>query len=165
MIQIINCLEAQIPGFNRQPFTWDDFYALAEREKIEVVFWDFPDGIRGFYYRDHQDTAIGISRQLIDVGAQIIAWHEMGHHFLSHGNCFYLRDSTYLIRGKEHQARIFAALALCPTPILEQQGDELLAPWPLGFREFRWRVYQTWLNSHCRTSGLLPANYSREVLP
>ncbi len=146
MVQVINQLETQIPGFNHQPLTWDDFRDLTDQENILVAPWDFPPTIRGFYYRDEEGGAIGLNHTLTGPEKEIVAWHELGHHYLGHGNALLLETETYLMPGIEYRARVFSALALAPTPALEALGDEILAPWPLAFREFRWRVYQTWLD-------------------
>lgn len=55
-----------------------------------------------------------------------------------------LDTETYLMYNVKYSTRVFADLAVLPTPVLEREGDEALKEWPVGFREFRWRVYQNY---------------------
>lgn len=145
MYRQVLLLERRIPDFNLRTFSYDDFLFLCDQEGITVYPWPFPSPVKGFYldYRDRK--GIGFARDLQGPEKTLVAFQELGHHFLEHGNSFTLETETYLTWSLEYDARLFASLAVLPTPVLEREGDEALASWPADFREFRWRVYNNYL--------------------
>ena len=139
-------LEQQLPWFNRWPMTKDLFQEICEQENIAVYKWVFPPKVKGFYFKENDGAVIGINHTLKHPENTIVACRELGHHFLEHPNGFTLETETPdMIPTLEFQAKVFGALCLIPTPDLERDGDDALLPWPITFREFRWRVYQDYL--------------------
>ena len=138
-------LERRIPDFNHRAFSFDDFLSLCEQKDIAVNYWPFVPPVQGFYLDHAGRKSVGLARDLQYPEKTLIAFQELGHCILEHGNCFTLETYTYSTPSREYNARVFAVLAVLPTPILEREGDEALAIWPQDFREFRWRVYQNYL--------------------
>ena len=147
MYRQIKNLERRLPWFNREAVTNDLFQEICDKEGIDYYPYPFPASIKGFYFKSKYGPAIGINDRLSYPDREIISCRELGHHFLSHLNGFVLEaESPDLMPLFEYETKIFGALCLIPTPILELEKDEVLQEWPQEFREFRWSLYQKYLN-------------------
>lgn len=145
MYHQILVLERRIPDFNLRIFSYDAFLSLCDQESITVNTWPFMLPVKGFYLDCAGRKSIGLSQGLQEPEKTLVAFQELGHHFLEHGNSLTLDTETYRTLSCEFNARVFAALAILPTPVLERERDEAFKEWPQDFREFRMRVYQDYL--------------------
>lgn len=136
-------LEQKIPGFNRIPFDFSDFLKLCEQENIRFYFWNFPHPVKGIYL-NFEFPIIGLKETLKSPELELVAFQELGHYFLNHPNSFTIERNTFLLPKIEYQAKIFAALCLIPTPVLETEKDKILEPYPIEFRNFRLHIYQNY---------------------
>lgn len=143
-------LEKKINGFNRIPFDFSDFLNICEEENIRFYFWNFPHPIKGVYI-NLEFPMVGIKEGLKSPELEFVAFQELGHYFLNHPNSFTIERETFWLDKIEYQAKIFAALCLIPTPVLEIEKDEILEKYPVEFRNFRLQIYKSY-SKYCRYS-------------
>jgi Zn-dependent peptidase ImmA (M78 family) len=153
MYRQIFALEKKLHGFNKKPFLFGDFRSMCEQENIRFYFWDFPPEIKGVFFNDNFPV-IGLNAKLTSPEKEIVAFQELGHYYLEHPNSFSLERLTFLLPRIEYEAKIFAALCLIPTPVLEKEKDEALSKFPPEFRCFRIHVYKNFLLKHLRTMDI-----------
>jgi len=137
-------LEKKIKGFNRIPFDFSDFLNICEQEDIRFYFYPFPAPIKGVYI-NLEFPVIGLKEGLKSPELELVAFQELGHYFLGHPNSFTIERSTFWLDKIEYQAKIFSALCLIPTPVLETEKDNILEQYPVEFRNFRLQIYQNYL--------------------
>jgi Zn-dependent peptidase ImmA (M78 family) len=145
MYRQIFALEKQVPGFNRKSFRFADFRSICEEENIRFYLWNFPPEIKGIYI-NKGFPLIGLNEKLKSPEREIVAFQELGHFCLEHPNSFSIERDTFLLPKIEYEAKIFAALCLIPTPILEKEKDEALKTFPPDFREFRVTIHNSYLD-------------------
>ena len=113
---------------------------LAEREGIEVYFWQFNGGVRGIYWRPQGGAppAIFLDASLQEFPSLLrcVMAEELGHHFTTTGNClcrtyFNYRDRLSVSKA-EHRALRWAAKYLIPK-------DKFVMALQNGIRE-RWEL-------------------------
>ena len=151
MYRQIKNLERRLSWFNREAVTNDLFQEIIDKEGLDYYLYPFTDPIEGFYFKSKSGPAIGINDRLSYPDREIVSCRELGHHFLSHLNGFVLEaESPDLMPLFEYETKIFGALCLIPTPILEKEKDDALAEWPVEFRQFRWAVYQAYKGRICQ---------------
>lgn len=94
----------------RNPFT------LAKKLNIQVIYWDLPSEIRGFYQYEKRNRFIFINSNLSIEEQLVVCAHELGHALLhTQINTSYMRANTFLSINKvEREANRFAAELLIP---------------------------------------------------
>jgi len=150
MYHQILALEKQIPEFNQRPFDFSDFRYLCDKETIRFYFWSFPPEIKGVYI-NIDFPVIGLNETLKSPELEIVAFQELGHYYLGHPNSFTIERDTLLLPKIEYEAKVFSALCLVPTPILEKEKDNILVNFPLHFRKFRMEIYNAYLRKKVNT--------------
>lgn len=141
--EIIEKLEAVIPGYNVRALTLADFEALCVRDSI--VFFEHRMPARGWYFVRQDVPVIVINSRLSAGHRAFVGFHEYFHHrFHPGGHHHYtaigLKDRI------EREASTMAAVAVVPTPGLERdlrEGVSLEEKYdiPKYLAEFRIRVY------------------------
>jgi Zn-dependent peptidase ImmA (M78 family) len=111
--------------WNRRAFTEEDFRRIRRREQIELI--EYPlSGSLGFYVAGGGRRFIAIDSRLRGVRRLYVLLHELAHHFLhvppdvTAAHFFRLRPDT----KQEHEAEVFAAVALLPEPLLRRLLSE-----------------------------------------
>lgn len=145
MYRQIFALENQIPGFNKHCFDFSDFRNLCDKESVRFYHWDFPEEIKGVYLNINFPV-IGLNENLRQPEKEIVAFQELGHYYLGHPNSFSIERTTFFLPKIEYEAKIFAALCLIPTPVLEKEKDDILDDFPGEFRGFRTKIYSSYLS-------------------
>jgi len=115
-------LEKKINGFNRISFDFSDFLNICEQEDIRFYFYPFPAPIKGVYI-NLEFPVIGLKEGLKSPELELVAFQELGHYFLGHPNSFTIEKNTFWLDKIEYQAKVFSALCLIPTPVLETEKD------------------------------------------
>jgi Zn-dependent peptidase ImmA (M78 family) len=108
-------------GWNRRAFTEEDISRICRREKIELV--EYPlSGSPGSYMRVGGRSVIAVDSRLRGVRRLYVLLHELGHHLLhvppdaTVAYFFQLKPDS----KQEHEAEVFAAVALLPEPLLRR---------------------------------------------
>lgn len=122
MIFALAKLSAVIPDFNGRSLTENDFFALAERENITVVFDDMPS-LQGFCARTVVDKQtkdyIFLDCRLKGLDFLFTAFHEIDHYFL-HAPRGKTAVSFYsLARPAKEDDEADAGALLCIYPVSE----------------------------------------------
>jgi Zn-dependent peptidase ImmA (M78 family) len=131
-------------GWGRRVLTEEDFYRLCRREKIKVA--EVPLRVLGFYMLCKGKAFIVVDSRLQGVRRLYVSFHELAHYFLhvpAHATAahfFRLRPDT----KQEHEAEVFASVALLPEQRLARLLDTPENEWETGFTtnmvEFRLKV-------------------------
>lgn len=105
----------------RNPFT------LAKYLNIEIIYWDLPPDIKGFYQYEKRNRFIFINSSLSFEEQLIVCAHELGHAILhTKLNTPFMRANTlFSIDKVEVQANTFAAYLLIPDENLFDSYDRM----------------------------------------
>lgn len=136
-------------GWNERVFTEEAFTRICRRERIKVV--EYPlTASPGFYIVCRGRHFITVDSRLRGVRRLYVQLHELAHYFLhvpphaTAAHYFRLRPGT----KQEHEAEVFAAVALLPEPKLRRMLKVPAEEWEPGFTkeiiEFRLRVLETY---------------------
>lgn len=125
-------IQSIFPRFNEQPITNEDFWRVAEKEKIRVR--QMPLLVDGYYTKNRGRNYILINSNLSGTRWLHTALHEL-HHYLfdvpgtEAGYTFY-RNGEYIDR-REYKADAFALVGILPwTKLVEMTPADLTAsPW------------------------------------
>ncbi len=132
-------------GWNRRPFAEESVLRICRREKIELV--EYPlSGTPGSYMRVGGRAIITVDSRLRGLRRVYVLLHELAHHFLhvppdvTVAYFFRLRPDT----KQEHEAEVFASVALLPEPLLRrvlaEGGDFEAEGFAKDMVEFRLKV-------------------------
>lgn len=85
---------------------WFDPYTTAKTQKIDPIWRPLPWPVRGLYYRAMVFPVIILHNAMTPVEERCILTEELGHHFLSVGNCvgpFYSLHDRILMSKEERR--------------------------------------------------------------
>lgn len=97
-------------GMGSRSLTYFDFEKICDQEGILVARHDIP--CEGYYACVDGIPCIALNRRLKEPRLSVVAFHELGHHYL-HEPAFY-RYGDPASRKAEWQAQQFAVIALIP---------------------------------------------------
>lgn len=144
----LSALKRAVPVLNERPLTAEDFYQLCRRARATVV--EMPLKVPGFMMVVRGRAYIHINSRLCGLAWLEAAFHEYGHF------CLHTPPEAtvaYFFRLKpdskeEHEADVFASLALLPEPKLRRMLKVPAEEWEPGFTkemvEFRLTVLETY---------------------
>lgn len=91
-------------------------FAIAELLHIQVVYWDLPLEIKGFYQYEKRNRIIFINSNIAIEEQLVVCAHELGHAlFHKTVNTPFMNENTFLSVSKiEREANRFAAELLIP---------------------------------------------------
>ncbi|MEG0259220.1 MAG: ImmA/IrrE family metallo-endopeptidase [Lysinibacillus sp.] len=94
----------------RNPFT------LARNLNIQIIYWDLPSEIKGFYQYEKRNRFIFINSALNTEEQLVVCAHELGHAVMhTRFNTPFMRTNTFFSVEKiEIEANTFAAHLLIP---------------------------------------------------
>jgi Zn-dependent peptidase ImmA (M78 family) len=109
-------------GFNRRPFTADDFDEICEEEGIEVIEVG-PIPVKGFYTERFGIPVIVINPALSGLRRLLTGFHELVHYLLHSPDSAYFPKAGVLKIDRE--ARALAVCALIPETMIPHliEGD------------------------------------------
>jgi Zn-dependent peptidase ImmA (M78 family) len=144
--EIIERLEATIPGYNVRALGLADFEALCTRDG--VVSFEHRMPARGWYFVKEGVPFIVINKRLSAGHRAFVGFHEYFHHrFHPAGHHHYTRIG--MTDRIEREASTMAAVAVIPTPELVRDLTEGVClqekyDIPKYLAEFRVRVYEAY---------------------
>jgi Zn-dependent peptidase ImmA (M78 family) len=112
MLFLAHKIKAILPRWNETPFGEDEFYEIVARENISVCEIDLP--LKGAYLRVNGKPIICLNATLRGIERLVIMYHELAHHFLHAPRPQSLLFSSNLSSKEEHEAQIFALIAVIP---------------------------------------------------
>ena len=142
--EIIEKLEAVIPGYNVRALTLADFEALCARDGILSFEHRMP--ARGWYFVKEDMPFIIINSRLSAGHRAFVGFHEYFHHRFHPGGHHHY-TAVGLKDRFEREASTMAAVAVIPTAALERDLSEGVSieekyDIPKYLAEFRIRVYE-----------------------
>ncbi|MBU0516298.1 MAG: ImmA/IrrE family metallo-endopeptidase [Proteobacteria bacterium] len=121
--EIIHRLEAEIPEYNHHPLTLHHLEDLAGKEGFDLVVRPLAvDGLNVPGGSGH-GRVILVNQRLMPGHRDFVGWHEYFHK-LHPGELAFYRRARYFDSKIELQASILAAVAVMPTPVLMEIGQE-----------------------------------------
>ena len=121
--EIIQRLEYEIPGYNRQPLTIKELEVLTAEERVDLIIE--PMGVDGISIppENGRGRMIMVNSRLMPGHRDFVGWHEYFHKY--HAELAFYRRGEYFVSKIELQASILAAVAVMPTPMLIEIGHEV----------------------------------------
>ena len=143
--ELITLLEAEIPGYNRRPLGVEDLERVCEASGVVLLFCPLPG--HGLCFRRHGVPVIAVSKRLRGAHRVFVGFHEYFHYRFHPGTIHTYSASNHWLKKIELQASILAALAVLPTPGLEEYlaaGEDLIhiSSLPTDVVRFRLKVHQ-----------------------
>jgi Zn-dependent peptidase ImmA (M78 family) len=120
MILLAHVFKKLIKEWNKRPLTEKDFFKLCKKFKVLVI----EDGSnnmvgRGMYMVIEGIPTIFINSRLTGLERLWTMFHELGHHLLHTPETCFFSDSIH--HKDQHEANIFAAIALIPENVARQR--------------------------------------------
>lgn len=119
MIFISQVFRRLVKDWNRRPLSEKDFNRLCKRLGILVIEDGSEDMKRkGLYTEEDGVPIIFIRPELKGLERLWVLFHELGHYFLhAPATCFFSESTQH---KAEHEASVFAAIALIPEQYVRQ---------------------------------------------
>lgn len=137
-------LENELEGYNRRSLTETDLDQACDLAGVVLIYHPLP--AHGLLFRRHDCPVIAVNQALPPVMKTFVGFHEYFHHRLHPGQVHTYRAGPNWLDQVEPQASVLAALAVAPTPLVEQSlrlnsltAD--LADLPGELIQFRLRIH------------------------